>query len=334
MKNNTNIKADYNSTNVELSSLILVPIQNTYKKKIESSSINSLINYNLEHKELEKETKKGYLYRSQAVMSLNNRIINYLQNTNLSDKLDKIISIKNNSDSFNTYQNTQNEKKYYLEEILSLISLQTKDPKKKKIILNKLKRLQLLNRIRRNKDRTPILSNYLKKIVPLFVKFIKLNAYKNYIKTKEENLNQLLHRKSLIEYNFKVKYINSIEYYKNRNSLLYKSLPIEDKKLINFLLYIESKVLNLNLNKNKNKNINLLLTKKSLVKILTTFDSNELYSKNIVYNFKKGNTYNIYKNEKNIFSILESSFLSMDSLISKAIFSIKPKNIIINLFFF
>ena len=43
---------------------------------------------------------------------------------------------------------------------------------------------------------------------------------------------------------------------------------------------------------------------------------------------------NLVKNEKNIFSILESAFLSMDSLISKAIFSVKPKNVIINLFFF
>ena len=198
MKTNTTIKdhidqrskVDYNSTNAELSSLILVPIQNNYKTKIESSTINSLINYNLEQKELEKETKKGYLYRSQTVINLNNKIINYLQNNNLSEKLDKIISIKNNSDSFITYKNTQNEKKYYLEEILSLISLQIKDPNKKIIILNQLKQLQILNRIRRNKDRTPILSNYLKKLIPLFLKSIKLNSSKNYINTKEEKLNK------------------------------------------------------------------------------------------------------------------------------------------------
>ena len=50
--------------------------------------------------------------------------------------------------------------------------------------------------------------------------------------------------------------------------------------------------------------------------------------------FNKKNTYNILKNEKNIFAILEAAFLSMESLISKTFFSVKPNNILINLFFY
>lgn len=144
--------------------------------------------------------------------------------------------------------------------------------------------------------------------------------------------NKAKYNKKLIEYNFKVKYVNPIEEYKDRNSLLYKNLPVEDKKLINTLLFIESKPLNkelITINK-----INLLMTKQNLIRTISPFNSELIYSKNIMFNFNKRNNYNILINEKNIFSILEGSFLSMDSLISKAIFTIKPNNVLINLFFF
>ena len=76
------------------------------------------------------------------------------------------------------------------------------------------------------------------------------------------------------------------------------------------------------------------MTKQNLIRTISPFNSELLYSKNIMFNFNKRNNYNILINEKNIFSILEGSFLSMDSLISKAIFTVKPNNVLINLFFF
>ena len=354
MKNKNDTGA-IKSTNAELSPLLISSIQNTYKKRLESSSIDTLIDYNLQQKEIDKETKKGYVYRTQAVINMSNKIIDYLKNTSLNEKQDKLISITNNSDSFVSYpKNTENF--YYLEDVLNLITKYIKDKNQKLIIFNELKKLKLLNRIRKNSNKTPIQSYFVKKLIPLFLNYLNIKntiaytipdapvspmiKYKDLTdpvlssnNKKEEQIKKMLHNKILIEQNFKVKYVNSIEEYKDRNSLLYKSLPLEDQKLINTLLYIESKDLTIN-NTESYLEKEIFLTKKGLLKILTTFNSNELYSKNIIYKFKKRNTYNLVKNEKNIFSILESAFLSMDSLISKAVFSVKPNNVIINLFFF
>ena len=52
-----------------------------------------------------------------------------------------------------------------------------------------------------------------------------------------------------------------------------------------------------------------------------------------MYFFNKKNNYNLFKNEKNIDAILEGAFLSMNSFISKAYFSVKPNSLLINLFF-
>jgi hypothetical protein len=71
------------------------------------------------------------------------------------------------------------------------------------------------------------------------------------------------------------------------------------------------------------------------IKTINPFNSNLAKSKNIMFNFNKKNSYNIFKNEKNIGIILEAAlFASLDSLISKAYFSVKPNSILINLFFY
>ena len=84
MKNKNDTGA-IKSTNAELSPLLISSIQNTYKKRLESSSIDTLIDYNLQQKEIDKETKKGYVYRTQAVINMSNKIIDYLKNTSLNN---------------------------------------------------------------------------------------------------------------------------------------------------------------------------------------------------------------------------------------------------------
>lgn len=54
------------------------------------------------------------------------------------------------------------------------------------------------------------------------------------------------------------------------------------------------------------------------------------YSENISYNFKAGNN----KLIKNIYTLLEYSFFSMSSLISKPVFDITPEKVVVHLYFF
>ena len=398
MKLKTNNK-ELNSL-AQISPLISVPLLNNTLDTLKSSTVDSLVEQNLQRKEIEKETKKGFIFRSERSININNKIINFLQNENNKASFkEKLLTLKTNTVQSSPIKNdiasAANKAKadiFYIEDILKLIishkSFTKNNKKLAKVILKKLNSLKKSKRIR---NKTPILSFYLNKILngmrstehlanhptesqvsssnglgPIsslasaavaLEKIINKDQLKQSegvaIRSDSPRLrakrvsdhsnailgnNILINKKNFIEYNFKVKYVNPIEEYKNRNSLLYKSLPIEDKKLINNLLFIESKILNNTgpasqaaLKENKRL---LILTKQSLIRNITPFDSSLLYSKNIMYNFNKRNSYNIFKNETNILSILESAFLSMNSLISKAIFSVKPKNVLINLFFF
>ena len=81
-KNNTGslvnsliLKKKEKPINAELSPLLISSIQNTYKKRLESSSIDTLIDYNLQQKEIDKETKKVFEYRTQAVLNISNKIV-------------------------------------------------------------------------------------------------------------------------------------------------------------------------------------------------------------------------------------------------------------------
>ena len=188
---------------------------------------------------------------------------------------------------------------------------------------------------------------------------LKLEANKN--NREHEKFIRLSNNKALMEYNFKVKHSGALEHYKDTNSLSYKTLSVEDKKLIDNLNFIDlnssfpkedpaiskpfspsKSNIKTNTNVKTNTNLigsieekkNLIMTKKSFIRSINPFNSKLAQSNNIMFNFNKKNTYNIFKNEKNIGAILEAAFLSMESLISKAYFSVKPDSILINLFFF
>lgn len=79
---------------------------------------------------------------------------------------------------------------------------------------------------------------------------------------------------------------------------------------------------------------NLLMTNMNLINFINPFNSNLAQSNSIMFFFNKKNTFNIFKNGKNIAVILEAAFYAMNSLISKACISAKPDSIMINLFFF
>jgi hypothetical protein len=82
----------------------------------------------------------------------------------------------------------------------------------------------------------------------------------------------------------------------------------------------------------KNK---LFITNMSLINSINPFNSKLAQSNNIMYYFNKKNTYNLFKNGKNIGVILVAAFSAMENtLISKAYLYGKPNSILINLFFF
>ena len=122
---------------------------------------------------------------------------------------------------------------------------------------------------------------------------------------------------------------------------------INDKTLISFFKYnknTKKAVYNMlttylgkdkfNLFNNRDNGKTVFMKKQTFIKTINPFNLNLAKGNNIMYQFNKKNSYNIYKNEKNIGVILDAAFLSMDSIISKAYFSVKPESILINIFFF
>lgn len=81
-------------------------------------------------------------------------------------------------------------------------------------------------------------------------------------------------------------------------------------------------------------NNKIIMQKRKFLRYISPFNYDLSYSKNHMYNFNKKNDYNLFKNEKNIYHLLEAAFLKMDSLISKAFFSVTANNISIHLFFY
>src|ERR1700750_24786 len=165
---NTKLSDNKQNENLaKVSPLVLVPLLNKQIEKVNSSTVNSLVEHNIQQKETLEDNKKGYKYRSQISIDQNNKIINYLQDNNLrnnlSDKIQKLLSIKNNKESFLKYNNAS-ESTYYLEDILKLIILNIKDNNKKDTANNLLKKLNLLKKSFKNNNKTPILSSYLKQI--------------------------------------------------------------------------------------------------------------------------------------------------------------------------
>lgn len=70
------------------------------------------------------------------------------------------------------------------------------------------------------------------------------------------------------------------------------------------------------------------------LKAISIFNSEVASSQNILYQFNKSNKISSNYVNNNIFTILESSFYSMSSLISKPVFVITPNKVVIQLFFY
>ena len=158
-----------------------------------------------------------------------------------------------------------------------------------------------------------------------------LNISVNSLKTYENNLT-----KDITKNSNKINNNSIISFYKN-NSVI-KSSVINNTtnalaSQINF--NNEDKALSLFKNYPKLQNLNLESLKLNRVsrymKTISKFYPEIAINQELVYNFiGTAKKYSI----GNIYSILESSFLSMSSLISKPIFYISPKNIKIQLFFY
>jgi len=126
---------------------------------------------------------------------------------------------------------------------------------------------------------------------------------------------------------------------KNNNLSQYGTGTI---KMINsiYTKNIQSNLENTNLAQNSSKqnevkdwhspqpNINKYL------KAISIFNSEVANSQNILYQFNKSNKISSTYVNNNIFTILESSFFSMSSLISKPVFVITPSKVVIQLFFY
>jgi len=93
------------------------------------------------------------------------------------------------------------------------------------------------------------------------------------------------------------------------------------------------KLINTNINNNQEekKEINI----NNYLKSISKYDSETVKYQNIVYQFnKKGIQNSSVGINKNVFTLLESTFLSMSCLISKPIIVITPNKVVIQLFYY
>jgi hypothetical protein len=331
--------------NIEITPIVSVPIKNRSSLfTLKDSSIPSLVEFTLEKKEIEKELQKGYKQRVLASLKESNAVVQYLQSPNSLTKnigffqQNKILDIKKDSRSFNNFSNKSltlktNTQKLLIEKLIYLIqnrnNIQNNKTRIKLVkLLIKLGNLNITNLVE-TKIKNPTIN--INKLMNNFIDNIekdKLQIKQNF---NQDKFIQYSQNKSFIESTFKVRNVGDISLYKDINSPAYKSLSIEDKKLIDALIYID---LYLSQNNKETNNSNLIMSKKSFIKYINPFSVELARSKHIMYHFNKQNNYNLVKNDKNIGAILQGAFLSMDSLISKAYFTVKPKSIVINIFFF
>jgi Mitochondrial ribosomal protein (VAR1) len=73
---------------------------------------------------------------------------------------------------------------------------------------------------------------------------------------------------------------------------------------------------------------------KKFLKTITNFNSELASSQNIIYQFNKSQKKAITNKNQNVFTLLQSSFLTMSSLISKPIFVITSSKVILHLFIY
>jgi len=89
------------------------------------------------------------------------------------------------------------------------------------------------------------------------------------------------------------------------------------------------------INKNQNKNKEIKININKYLKSISKYNSETVKYQNIVYQFNnKGIQNSSVGINKNVFTLLESTFLSMSSLISKPIIVITPNKVVIQLFYY
>lgn len=112
---------------------------------------------------------------------------------------------------------------------------------------------------------------------------------------------------------------------------LAQTLPITNAKVNNVQINKNIiKLINTNFNNQEKKTkINI----KKYIKSISKYEPETVKYQNIVYQFNKKGIQNS-KINKNVFTLLESTFLSMSSLISKPIIVITPNKVVIQLFYY
>ena len=97
------------------------------------------------------------------------------------------------------------------------------------------------------------------------------------------------------------------------------------------------KLINTNLNNNNNQEVKKEININKYIKSISKYNSETVKYQNIVYQFNKNNK-GIQNSSvginTNVFTLLESTFLSMSSLISKPIIVITPNKVVIQLFYY
>jgi Mitochondrial ribosomal protein (VAR1) len=232
-----------------------------------------------------------------------------INKTNLAPLFDNVISQKIKIDTKNQIIKKDNNQKNNL---ITLISEKTKQLTFKNVFEKRILFVRLYD-----------------KHLYLFLSKITNKNTGLFLPKSKENIN------SIKGHNFSNSQINS----KNNNLSQYGTGTI---KMINsiYTKNIQSNLKNTNLAQISSKqnevkdwqypqpNINKYL------KAISIFNSELANSQNILYQFNKSNKIsNTYVNN-NIFTILESSFFSMSSLISKPVFVITPSKVVIQLFFY
>ena len=154
------------------------------------------------------------------------------------------------------------------------------------------------------------------------------------LKLKQENKNKdfIINKQSITSFSFKNNKKESIinpnlEYFKNKDLNIKKiNLPLKKEKTI-----FEDYKLLIKLNKNNNyKSINNI---RKYINNITIFNSKNASSLSNNYNYKfNSSTTANNKLTNNLYTFLESSFLSIYSLISKPIFISTPDKVVIHLF--
>ena len=160
-----------------------------------------------------------------------------------------------------------------------------------------------------------------------------------WIKLYDNNLNSFLTKNtnnkfSILEPKTKEKFeVNKTLTIKS-SSALAQTLSITNAEVNNVQINKNIiKLINTNINnQEEKKEINLNLNKyfKSILK----YDSETEKYQNIVYQFKKGIQNSSVVIQKNVFTLLESTFISMSCLISKPIIVITPNKVVIQLFYY